>query len=91
MNRFSWQRLGAIYIFVGLYLFFWINYWFTSYFTVKDESEEHGQPFEMSEVWLRWWDGTSENKMSEAWIGFTAALLLEANRARRKRAAFMDE
>lgn len=78
------RRWGAIYLLVALYLFFWVNYWFTSYFTVRNEAEEHGQLFEISEVWLRWWDGTSENKMSEAWIGFVAFFLLEWKRGHRK-------
>ncbi len=71
------RRWGAIYVAGALYLFFWINYWVTSYFVIKQESSEHGEPFLMSEVWLRWWDGTSENKMSEAWILVLGYLLIE--------------
>jgi hypothetical protein len=87
----SWGRWGAIYVLLALYLFFWVSYWFTSRATVKQEAEYHGKPYAVSDVWVRWWDGTSENKMSEAWIGFTAALLIESNRARRRRAGFMND
>ncbi len=83
-GRWSWRRWGAIYFLAGLYLFFWVNYWFTSYFMVKQEAEQHAQPFLLSEVWLRWWDGTSENKMSEAWIGVVAYLLIERPWAKKK-------
>ncbi len=85
------QRWGGVYAFAGLYLFFWVNYWFTCYAIVLDEASTHRHPFEMRDVWLRWWDGTSENKMSEAWIGVVAALLLETKRARQRFSRAMDE
>lgn len=82
--RRHFQRWGGIELAAALYLFFWVNYWVTSYFTVQQEAAEHGQPFLLSEVWLRWWDGTSENKMSEAWILVVGWWLIERKRSKER-------
>jgi Na+-driven multidrug efflux pump len=73
--------MGVFWIAIAALLTQWVGYWVTCYFIEKHEWLEHAentpiqnlQPFEISEVWLRWADGTTENLFSE--FAITAFLL----------------
>ena len=71
------QRWGAVYILLALFLGSWVGQFFSQIAEVTDEARTHGESFQWSEFWPQFWSATFENWQSE-WLQLLvqAAVLL---------------
>jgi hypothetical protein len=70
------RHWGAMYVLVvAALLSMWL---FGAYerMVVADEAAQHGQPYQPSEFWHRYWSGVFENLQSEFWQLVAQGLLL---------------
>ena len=71
------QRWGAVYILLALFLGSWIGQLFAQMAEITDEMATHGESFQWSQFWPQFWSATFENWQSE-WLQLfvQAAVLL---------------
>ena len=73
-----WRRWLAVFILFGFFLASWAGQFVTQMEQVKNESEQHGQTFQMSEFWPEFFSSTFENWQSE-WLQLaTQAIMIAA-------------
>ena len=72
-----WRRWAAVFILVAFFLLSWGGQFVTQMEQVKQQSEQHGQAFTMSEFWPEFWSATFENWQSE-WLQLTVQAILIA-------------
>ncbi|HRJ06035.1 MAG TPA: hypothetical protein PK096_00485 [Candidatus Saccharibacteria bacterium] len=73
-----WRRWLAVFILAVFFILSWGGQYFSQLEQVKQQSEEHGQTFQMSEFWPEFWSATFENWQSE-WLQLvTQAILIAA-------------
>ncbi|HSH31057.1 MAG TPA: DUF6766 family protein [Candidatus Saccharimonadales bacterium] len=70
-----WRKWTAVFILLAFFLLSWGGQFVTQLEQVKQQSEQHGQQFEMSEFWPEFWSATFENWQSE-WLQLLAQALL---------------
>ncbi len=73
-----WRRWAAVLILLAFFLLSWGGQFVSQMETVKQQSEQHGQQFQMSEFWPEFWQATFENWQSEWLQLLTQALLIGA-------------
>jgi membrane-associated protease RseP (regulator of RpoE activity) len=61
------RRWGAVYVLLALFLATWIGQFVTTVIDLGNDAREHGQAFEMADVWPRFLNATFENWQSE-WL-----------------------
>jgi hypothetical protein len=72
------KRWAAVIILFAFFFLSWGGQFFTQMQQVKQENEQHGQEFKMSEFWPEFWSATFENWQSE-WLQLaTQAILIAA-------------
>lgn len=72
------RRWAAVFILIILFFASWGGQFVSQLAEIKQQSEQHGQPFQMSEFWPQFWSATFENWQSE-WLQLvTQALLISA-------------
>lgn len=72
------KRWAAVFILLLFFLLSWGGQFVTQLETVKQQSEQHGQQFQMEEFWPQFWSATFENWQSE-WLQLvTQAILIAA-------------
>lgn len=72
------RKWTAVIILFAFFFFSWGGQFVSQLAQVKQESEQHGQQFEMSEFWPEFWAATFENWQSE-WLQLaTQAILIAA-------------
>jgi hypothetical protein len=73
-----WRRWGAVIILIALFVFSWGGQYVSQMQVAKQEAEQHGQEFQMSEFVPQFAQSTFENWQSE-WLQLvTQALLIGA-------------
>ena len=73
-----WRRWAAVFILFGFFFLSWGGQYVTQLETVRQESEQHGQTFQMNEFWPEFWSSTLENWQSE-WLQLaTQAIMIAA-------------
>lgn len=73
-----WRRWVAVIILFIFFFLSWGGQFAAQLEQVKQESEQHGQEFQMSEFWPEFWQSTFENWQSE-WLQLaTQAILIAA-------------
>lgn len=73
-----WRRWTAVIILFAFFFLSWGGQFVSQMEQVKQQSEEHGQAFSMSEFWPEFWTSTFENWQSE-WLQLaTQAILIAA-------------
>lgn len=73
-----WKRWAAVFILFAFFFLSWGGQFVAQMEQVKQQSEEHGQVFTMSEFWPEFWSATFENWQSE-WLQLaTQAILIAA-------------
>jgi len=73
-----WRRWTAVFILFVFFFLSWGGQYVSQMQQVKQQSEEHGQQFQMSEFWPEFWSSTFENWQSE-WLQLaTQAILIAA-------------
>lgn len=70
-----WSNWGAVVILAILFFASWAGMFFTKLETVKLDSREHHQQFQMSDYWPQFWNSTFENWQSE-WLQLAAQAIL---------------
>jgi hypothetical protein len=75
-NDTFFKRWGAVFILLTFFLISWAGQFATQLATEKQQSEQHGQAFQMEEFWPQFWASTFENWQSEWLQLFTQALLI---------------
>ena len=73
-----WRRWAAAFILAAFFIFSWGGQYVTQLEVARQESEQHGQQFQMSEFWPEFWSATFENWQSEWLQLFTQAILIAA-------------
>lgn len=73
-----WRRWTAVFILVVFFLFSWGGQYAMQLEQAKNEAEQHGQSFTMSEFWPEFWQATFENWQSEWLQLITQAILIAA-------------
>lgn len=72
------RRWAAVMVLIVFFLLSWGGQFVAQMQVVRQESEQHGQTFQMSEFWPQFWSATFENWQSE-WLQLaTQALLIAA-------------
>ncbi len=71
-----WRRWAAVFILLAFFLASWGGQFATQLQAEKNQAEQHGQVFQMSEFWPEFWSATLENWQSEWLQLFTQALLV---------------
>ena len=61
------KRWGAAYLLLALFLASWAAQFVAMLVESGNEARQHGQPFQMSELWPQFWSATFENWQSE-WL-----------------------
>ncbi len=61
------RRWGAIYLLLALFLGSWSGQLLTQIVELKQEAEQHGQAFHLSDLWAPFFSATFENWQSE-WL-----------------------
>jgi hypothetical protein len=73
-----WRKWTAVIILFAFFFLSWGGQLVSQMEQVKNESEQHGQAFSMSEFWPEFWSATFENWQSE-WLQLaTQAILIAA-------------
>lgn len=73
-----WRRWAAVLVLFVFFFLSWGGQYVTQLETVKQQSEQHGQEFQMSEFWPEFWSATFENWQSE-WLQLgTQAIMIAA-------------
>ena len=72
-----WRRWTAVFILIVFFLFSWGGQFVTQMEQAKQQSEQHGQTFTMSEFWPEFWSATFENWQSE-WLQLMVQAILIA-------------
>ncbi len=73
-----WRKWAAVFILFAFFFLSWGGQFASQLQEVKQQSEQHGQQFQMSEFWPEFWSATFENWQSE-WLQLaTQALLIAA-------------
>jgi hypothetical protein len=73
-----WRRWTAVFILIIFFFFSWGGQYVMQLEQAKNEAEQHGQAFTMSEFWPEFWQATFENWQSE-WLQLvTQAILIAA-------------
>lgn len=70
------KRWGAVFILLAFFIGSWGGQFISQLQVVRQESEQHGQEFQMDEFWPEFWAATFENWQSEWLQLFTQALLI---------------
>lgn len=70
-----WRNWGAVFILAFFFLASWGGQFVNQLEVQRQESQEHGQVFEMDEFWPQFWSSTFENWQSE-WLQLTTQALL---------------
>lgn len=76
MRASHFQRWGAAYLLLVLFLASWVGQFITMLIQVGNEARQHGQPFKMHEFWPEFWAVTFENWQSEWLQLFLQAVIL---------------
>lgn len=72
------RRWAAVIILFAFFFLSWGGQYVSQLEQVKQESQQHGQEFQMSEFWPQFWSATFENWQSE-WLQLaTQAILIAA-------------
>lgn len=72
------KRWAAVIILFAFFFLSWGGQYVSQLEQVKQQSEQHGQQFQMSEFWPEFWSATFENWQSE-WLQLaTQAILIAA-------------
>jgi hypothetical protein len=73
-----WKRWTAVFILFAFFFLSWGGQFVAQIEQVRQETEQHGQEFQMSEFWPEFWSATFENWQSE-WLQLaTQAILIAA-------------
>lgn len=70
-----WRNWGAVFILIVFFLASWAGQFATQLTVEKQQSEQHGQVFQMEEFWPQFWSSTFENWQSE-WLQLATQALL---------------
>jgi hypothetical protein len=73
-----WRRWAAVFVLLIFFLGSWGGQFLNQMEVVKQESEQHGQAFQMSDFWPQFWSSTFENWQSEWLQLMTQAILIAA-------------
>lgn len=73
-----WRRWTAVFILIVFFFLSWGGQYVTQLEVAKQQSEQHGQEFQMSEFWPEFWAATFENWQSEWLQLMTQAILIAA-------------
>ncbi|MNQ83305.1 hypothetical protein D3C85_983810 [compost metagenome] len=69
------RNWGAVFILVAFFLVSWAGQFANQMAVQRQESEQHGQVFEIDEFWPQFWASTFENWQSE-WLQLATQALL---------------
>lgn len=78
MKNTFWRRWAAVFILLLFFLMSWGGQYVSQLEAQKQQSEAHGQVFQMSEFWPEFWSSTLENWQSEWLQLLTQAILIAA-------------
>jgi hypothetical protein len=72
-----WRRWAGVMILVMFFILSWSGQLVSQLAAERQQAEQHGQQFQMSEFWPHFWSATFENWQSE-WLQLTTQAIIVA-------------